>query len=695
LNSLENNLFTYNHWFADLQGEMNLQEPFVVQKLVSPVLLMLTVLAVVVGCQTALNGYHANVSYGNGLYYSGFFQNNSPNGHGTETYISPHKDAGFKYVGEFRDGKKQGQGTETVSSPHKDAGQKYVGYFQNGIPNGHGTETYISPHKDAGAEYVGELRDAKRHGHGTETYISPHKDAGAEYVGEFRDSKRHGHGTETYISPHKDAGAEYVGEFRDSKRHGQGTYTFNSPHRNAGRKYVGNSQNGQPNGRGTETYSSPNKNAGFEYVGEFKDGKWHGQGTYTYNSPHKRAGLKFVGGFRDGKRHGQGTQTVSSPNKDAGYKYVGEYKDGKFNGQGTETIPTGDKYVGEFKDDQYNGQGTYYYNADNEYKGDKYVGEWEDGKTHGQGTYTFANGDEYVGGFKGILHSLGGGFADRNFHGLGILTYVDGRVTKGRWVSGKLFDADNNLPKAIAKKPLVPSPGSGISGSASGSGFFVSKLGHVVTNQHVVAECKSVTVGDSAKKQVPAEIVGADKRNDLALLKISSTTMASADTKSLIRKLGITIASRSIPLSSGGLLRSEDVELGERVLVSGYPYGEIFSDTIKVTGGMVSAIRGMGDDSGQFQIDAAVQPGNSGGPIYDGNGNIVGVVVSQLNKLKVAKVIGSLPENVNFGIKASTVRQFLTSAGLPTKWSNQSELVSSKNLAKIARNQTLMVVCNN
>lgn len=245
--------------------------------------------------------------------------------------------------------------------------------------------------------------------------------------------------------------------------------------------------------------------------------------------------------------------------------------------------------------------------------------------------------------------------------------------------------------KVAADKKSSPPPSS----STSGSGFFVSKLGHVITNQHVVGKCQSVTVGDSAKKQVAAEIVDTDKRNDLALLKMSSTNMASADTKSLIRKLGIKVASRNVPLSSDGLLRSEDVELGERVMVSGYPYGEIFSDTIKVTGGMVSAIRGMGDDSGQFQIDAAVQPGNSGGPIYDGNGNIVGVVVSQLNKLKVAKVIGSLPENTNFGIKASTVRQFLTSAGLPTKWSNQSEPVSSKNLAKIAKNQTLMVVCNN
>jgi S1-C subfamily serine protease len=140
-------------------------------------------------------------------------------------------------------------------------------------------------------------------------------------------------------------------------------------------------------------------------------------------------------------------------------------------------------------------------------------------------------------------------------------------------------------------------------------------------------------------------------------------------------------------------LRSDDVELGERLMVGGYPYGDIFSNTIKVTGGMVSAIRGMGDDSGQFQMDAAVQPGNSGGPIYDENGNIVGVVVSQLDPLKVAKAIGSLPQNVNFGIKASTVRQFLVSSGLPTKWSERTDLMSSRDIAKIAKNQTVMVVC--
>ena len=165
--------------------------------------------------------------------------------------------------------------------------------------------------------------------------------------------------------------------------------------------------------------------------------------------------------------------------------------------------------------------------------------------------------------------------------------------------------------------------------------------------------------------------------------------MASAESKSLIQKLSIVV----VPLASKGLLRSDDVKLGEKVLVAGFPFGEYFSNTIKVTSGIVSATRGAGDDSGQFQLDAAIQPGNSGGPIYDSGGNIVGVVISQLDKLKVAKAIGSLPENVNFGIKASTVRQFLISSGVPSKKSERTEEKSTEQLAEIAKNQALMVVC--
>jgi len=438
-------------------------------------------------------------------------------------------------------------------------------------------------------------------------------------------------------------GREYIGELRNGVEHGQGTLTLAD-----GGAYVGEFRNGKPwNGKGTSMMDTGDK-----YVGEIKNGKIHGQGTYYYLADNEFKGNKYVGEFRNGEMHGQGTGSFAN-----GDKYVGEFRNNKFNGQGTGTFRNGRKYVGEFKD----------------------------GKYHGQGIGTFPDGRKYVGEFR-----------NDKFNGQGIFTFTDGRVKEGIWKDDKFLYAQKTNPsnqpplpevaRVIPEKAIPkPPPQSG----SSGSGFFVSKMGHVITNAHVVKGCQRVTVGDDANTQSPAEVISSDTRNDLALLKLSSLDMASSETKALVRKLEIKI----VPLASDGLLRSDDVELGEKVLVAGYPYGDIFSNTIKVTGGMVSATRGMGDDTGQFQLDAAVQPGNSGGPIYDGYGNVVGVVVSQLNKLKVAKAIGSMPENVNFGIKASTVRQFLTASGLPSKWSQRSKELSNRQLAKIAQNQALMVVC--
>jgi S1-C subfamily serine protease len=389
-------------------------------------------------------------------------------------------------------------------------------------------------------------------------------------------------------------------------------------------------------------------------------------------------GNEYVGEFQNDKRNGQGTFTYAD-----GEEYVGGWKNNNEHGQGTFTYADGDEYVGGWKNGKKHGQGTYTYTD-----GDKYVGGWKNGKQHGQGTATFIIGSKYVGEYK---------YGKK--HGQGTYTHADGTTEKGIWKMGVLQYAQKKSPAVTARKsPAVtarksPQPKSG----TSGSGFFISKQGHIITNQHVVNDCNELTVGDSALKQVAATVLETDRRNDLALLKISSTVMASAETKSLIQKLGISIEPKSgdstIPLSSNGLMRAEDVELGEDLLVAGYPYGKVFSDTIKVTKGIVSANRGLGDDTGQFQMDAAVQPGNSGGPIYDENGNIVGVVVSQLNKMKFAKSVGSIPENVNFGIKASTVRQFLSASGLPTKWSKRSKSMSTKDLAKIAKMQTVMVMC--
>ena len=450
-----------------------------------------------------------------------------------------------------------------------------------------------------------------------------------------------------------------------------GRYEFFSPHEQAGRQYEGQLRNFKPHGRGTLTFKSPHKFAGEKYVGEFKNGIFHGQGTTTVSAPSKHAGVRYVGGYKDGKQHGWGTLTSGPPHLKAGTKYVGEWKAGKPHGQGTRTNADGQIQEGIWEA----GIFQYAQRPDPPKKANS-IPDTETRTLQRELASLKRQDQEKTERFQRENARLKREEREK----LEALQKEIARLKEEkRQTSLRKSEKRRNEPKSVT----------------SGSGFFVSKLGHVVTNEHVIRNCRTVTVGDNADKQVAASVLEADRRNDLALLRISSTRAASAETRSLISKLGVKkLGIRVVPLASGGLMRSEDIELGEKVLVAGFPFGEFYSDTIKVTGGMVSAVRGMGDDSAQFQIDAAVQPGNSGGPIYDENGNIVGVVVAQLNKLKVAKVTGSLPENVNFGIKASTVRQFLISAGLPTKWSNRTEQKTTRELAKIATKQTVMVQCH-
>ena len=138
-------------------------------------------------------------------------------------------------------------------------------------------------------------------------------------------------------------------------------------------------------------------------------------------------------------------------------------------------------------------------------------------------------------------------------------------IERLRKENARLKKQNQSKFKQVAKRPPLkkaPQPKVG----STGSGFFVSKLGHILTNEHVVRQCGSVTVGDNANKQVSASVLETDKRNDLALLRISSTKMASAETKSLISKLGLKL----VPLASEGLFKSVDVELGEDFWSQGF-----------------------------------------------------------------------------------------------------------------------------
>ena len=197
---------------------------------------------------------------------------------------------------------------------------------------------------------------------------------------------------------------------------------------------------------------------------------------------------------------------------------------------------------------------------------------------------------------------------------------------------------------------------------SSGTGFFVNKRGEILTNFHVIENCEDNMKGRINRDVYPLKFIARDKSLDLALLK------APVNNDSYI------------PLESSAPRKLQ------RVIVAGYPLGNIVSDTIKVTKGIVSATKGMDNDVSQFEIDAVIRKGNSGGPVYDKRGNIVGVAVSRLNVNRA--------EYVNFGIKGSTVKQFLSAHDIPTKWSNRNQDISSKDIYKIASKQTVMVVCH-
>jgi len=174
---------------------------------------------------------------------------------------------------------------------------------------------------------------------------------------------------------------------------------------------------------------------------------------------------------------------------------------------------------------------------------------------------------------------------------------------------------------------------------ATGSGFYVTTTGHVLTNNHVIADCAEVKITEG-EHSTPAKVLATDADLDLALVQLP----------------------HAVPTAV--VFRENAPRLGESVVAMGFPLsGLLTSDTV-VTTGIVSALAGARDNRHQLQISAPVQPGNSGGPLLDPAGHLVGVVVSGLNGLRMASLTGAIPENVNFAIKGEEARSFLRAHGV-------------------------------
>ena len=169
--------------------------------------------------------------------------------------------------------------------------------------------------------------------------------------------------------------------------------------------------------------------------------------------------------------------------------------------------------------------------------------------------------------------------------------------------------------------------------ASSGSGFRVSSEGHILTSAHVVNGCSELRIPPDNV----VSLVNRDDVTDLALLK----------------------GPAGMPFAA--FRQGRGIRPGAGVIVIGYPLRGVLASGTNVTVGNVAALAGPSNDRRLIQITAPLQPGNSGGPVLDLAGNVVGVAVAKLDAIEIARVTGDLPQNVNFAVSGGVTRAFLDS----------------------------------
>lgn len=337
-------------------------------------------------------------------------------------------------------------------------------------------------------------------------------------------------------------------------------------------------------------------------------------------------GGKYIGPVINGSSHGFG---VFTPTNKTGYggSYEGYWIDG-LRSRGKQTFSDGGIYDGDW--------------------GRKYPNLG----MHGMGIYFYPNGERFEGLFNknkpvaGTLVKKDGSNISlmyrwdwEKFKGgrilFGTLTYPDGTTYEGE------FDKYNNpkdtklSPSDDGKSDNNPkSQSNNTRPVASGTGFAINEQGVIITNSHVIDGCEAVKVHHKGKIYTSI-LIAKDAINDLAIIK--------ADFKP----------------NHFFTLKERDPNILDEIVVAGYPFGMQISSNVKVTKGIVSSLAGIGNNYSQIQIDAAIQPGNSGGPIIDLDGNLVGVAVSKLDLMTIVENYGVVPEDTNFGIKSNVVKNLL------------------------------------
>lgn len=201
---------------------------------------------------------------------------------------------------------------------------------------------------------------------------------------------------------------------------------------------------------------------------------------------------------------------------------------------------------------------------------------------------------------------------------------------------------------------------------SSGSGFWITQ-DTVLTNAHVVDGCKTISVGRKGK----GDIKHTDAFRDLALLHVTGERGAPVNFRS-----------------------TSKIFQGETVVAAGFPLSGILAEDLNVTQGIVSALAGVKGDKRYFQITAPIQPGNSGGPLYDKKGSVIGIVTAKLNALRLAERTGDIAQNINFAIKIGEIKRYLNDRAMPFhEASSDTAVISTEEISTYARAEVITIRC--
>jgi serine protease Do len=195
-----------------------------------------------------------------------------------------------------------------------------------------------------------------------------------------------------------------------------------------------------------------------------------------------------------------------------------------------------------------------------------------------------------------------------------------------------------------------------------------SDSAYVVTNFHVIDGCESGLriIRYPVYQPANASILARDPPNDLALL------------------------STKLPASGFPSFRL-NLKQGEQIASYGFPYG---NDLASFTMGNVTSVVGLDNNTSGFQMSAPVQPGNSGGPLLDMNARVVGMAQGVLGTLRAAEALGgAIPQNVNFGITATTIIGFLQAHSVDYRIDTERTKFEPEQIAEEAKKFTVKITC--